>query len=128
MLPLPGTVPKPHSAASKGGALFAPTHPRRPRTISTRQGNILKRAPPPMPQKFHLTLLIHAHQPCGNFDSVLESCYQKSYLPFVELLEKHPHVHAALHYSGPLLQWFENNRPEYFVKLRDLVQRGQIEM
>jgi alpha-amylase len=81
-----------------------------------------------MPQKFHLTLLIHAHQPCGNFDSVLESCYQKSYLPFVELLEKHPHVHAALHYSGPLLQWFENNRPEYFVKLRDLVQRGQIEM
>jgi 4-alpha-glucanotransferase len=81
-----------------------------------------------MPPKFHLTLLIHAHQPCGNFDSVFASCYEKSYLPFVDLLEKHPSVHAALHYSGPLLQWFEKNRPEYFEKLRSLVQRGQIEM
>jgi alpha-amylase len=81
-----------------------------------------------MPPKFHLTLLIHAHQPCGNFDSVFASCYEKSYLPFVELLEKHPTIHAALHYSGPLLQWFEKNRPEYFEKLRALVQRGQIEM
>ena len=84
--------------------------------------------PPPTPAKFHLTLLIHAHQPCGNFGSVLESCYDKSYQPFVDLLEKHPQIHAALHYSGPLLQWLEKNRPEYFVKLRALVQRGQIEM
>jgi 4-alpha-glucanotransferase len=81
-----------------------------------------------MPAKFHLTLLIHAHQPCGNFGSVLESCYEKSYQPFLDLLEKHPLVHAALHYSGPLLLWLEKNRPEYFVKLRALVQRGQIEM
>ena len=84
--------------------------------------------PPPTPAKFHLTLLIHAHQPCGNFGSVLESCYEKSYQPFVDLLEKHPQIHAALHYSGPLLQWLEKNRPEYFTKLRSLVQRGQIEM
>jgi 4-alpha-glucanotransferase len=84
--------------------------------------------PPPTPAKFHLTLLIHAHQPCGNFGSVLESCYEKSYQPFVDLLEKHPQVHAALHYSGPLLLWLGKNRPEYFIKLRALVQRGQIEM
>jgi hypothetical protein len=84
--------------------------------------------PPPTPAKFHLTLLIHAHQPCGNFGSVLESCYEKSYQPFVDLLEKHPQIHAALHYSGPLLLWLEKNRPEYFVKLRALVQRGQVEM
>jgi hypothetical protein len=84
--------------------------------------------PPPISVKFHLTLLIHAHQPCGNFGSVLESCYEKSYLPFVELLEKHPQVHAALHYSGPLLLWLEKHRPEYFAKLRLLVDRGQIEM
>src|ERR1700690_4396374 len=84
--------------------------------------------PPPMPPKFHLTLLIHAHQPCGNFDHVFASCYEKSYQPFVDLLEKHPYIHAALHYSGPLLQWLEMNRPEYFTKLPSLVQRGQIEM
>src|SRR5271165_164108 len=84
--------------------------------------------PPSTSPKFHLTLLIHAHQPGGNFDSVFATCYEKSYQPFVDLLEKHSHIHAALHYSGPLLQWLEKNRPEYFVKLRELVQRGQIEM
>jgi 4-alpha-glucanotransferase len=84
--------------------------------------------PPPIPAKLHLTLLIHAHQPCGNFGSVFESCYKKSYLPFIELLEKHPSIHIAIHYSGPLLQWIEKNRPEYFTKLRAMVQRGQVEM
>jgi alpha-amylase len=78
--------------------------------------------------KFHLTLLIHAHQPGGNFDHVFANCYEKSYQPFVALLEKHPRIHAALHYSGPLLQWLEKNRPAYFDTLRSLVQRGQIEM
>jgi len=42
----------------------------------------------PMPQKFHLSLLIHAHQPCGNFEHVLEKAYDSSYLPFIEHLEK----------------------------------------
>src|SRR5881275_1194966 len=56
-----------------------------------------------MPQKFHLSLLIHAHQPCGNFEHVLEKAYDSSYLPFIEHLEKHPKVHLGLHYSGPLL-------------------------
>lgn len=81
-----------------------------------------------MPPKFHLSLLIHAHQPCGNFGSVLESCYQKSYLPFLELLEDHPAIHLALHYSGPLLLWIEENHAEYFVRLRALVESGQVEM
>jgi hypothetical protein len=81
-----------------------------------------------MPQKFHLVLVIHAHQPCGNFEHVLEKCYQNSYLPFVEALEKHPGVHMGLHYSGPLLTWIAANHPEYFVRLRTLVASGQIEM
>jgi 4-alpha-glucanotransferase len=81
-----------------------------------------------MPQNFHLALLIHAHQPCGNFEHVLEKAYETSYLPFVEQLEKHPGVHLGLHYSGPLLTWFEVNRPEYFVRLKKLVQAGQVEL
>jgi 4-alpha-glucanotransferase len=81
-----------------------------------------------MPQNFHLALLIHAHQPCGNFEHVLEKAYETSYLPFVEQLEKHPGVHLGLHYSGPLLTWFEEHRPEYFVRLRNLVQAGQVEL
>jgi len=80
-----------------------------------------------MPPKFHLALLIHAHQPCGNFEHVLEKAYDTSYLPFIEHLEEHPKVHLGLHYSGPLLTWIEKNRPEYFMRLRKLVQSGQVE-
>ena len=81
-----------------------------------------------MPPKFHLSLLIHAHQPIGNFEDVFEKCYQRSYLPFVQMLEKHPAVHMGLHYSGPLLVWIEKNHPEYFEQLRTLVSRRQVEM
>ena len=81
-----------------------------------------------MPQKFHLALLIHAHQPCGNFEHVLEKAYDTSYLPFIEHLEKHPGVHLGLHYSGPLLTWIEEHRPEYFARLKKLVQGGQVEL
>ena len=65
-----------------------------------------------MPQTFHLALLIHAHQPCGNFEHVFEKAYDDSYLPFLQQLEKHPGIHLGLHYSGPLLTWIEKNRPE----------------
>lgn len=78
--------------------------------------------------KFHLILLIHAHQPIGNFGKVLEEAYQKSYLPFVESLEKHPGVRLGLHYSGSLLEWFAQAHPEFFGRLRALVTRGQVEM
>ncbi|MGO9639917.1 MAG: alpha-amylase/4-alpha-glucanotransferase domain-containing protein [Candidatus Acidiferrales bacterium] len=78
--------------------------------------------------KFHLILVIHAHQPVGNFVEVLERTYQKSYLPFVECLEHHPNVRMGLHYSGPLLEWIEAAHPEYFAKLRGMMARGQIEL
>src|SRR5580704_2110395 len=82
----------------------------------------------PMSERFHLVLLIHAHQPVGNFGHVLEKAFKDSYLPFVELLEKHPGVHIGLHYSGPLLTWIEAHRPEYFIRLRALVDSGQVEL
>lgn len=81
-----------------------------------------------MPPKFQLVLLIHAHQPVGNFGHVLEQAYARCYLPFIEAMEKHPTVHAGLHYSGPLMSWIEENRSAYFERLRALVRRGQVEM
>jgi 4-alpha-glucanotransferase len=77
---------------------------------------------------FHLVLLIHGHQPVGNFDSVFEQIYQQSYLPFVEHLERHPAVRLGLHYSGCLLEWMEERHPEFLVQLRRLVARRQVEM
>jgi 4-alpha-glucanotransferase len=78
--------------------------------------------------KFQLVLLIHAHQPVGNFDKVLERAYAQSYLPFIETLERHPSIRIGLHYSGSLLEWLERTHPEFFVRVRGLVERGQVEV
>jgi hypothetical protein len=81
-----------------------------------------------VPPKLHLVLLVHAHQPVGNFDHVFEQSYARCYLPFVEVLERHPNVHVGLHYSGPLLTWIEQHHPEYLDSLRTMVGKGQVEM
>ena len=91
-------------------------------------GIIFTRTIVPMPENFHLVLMIHAHQPCGNFGNVFENAYKDCYLPFIELVEKHPRVHTGLHYSGPLLSWIETHRPEYFIRLKALVAAKQIEL
>ena len=78
--------------------------------------------------KFQLVLLLHAHQPVGNFPDVIERAYRDSYLPFIDVLEQHPAIRIGLHYSGPLLEWAEHAHPEYFEKLSALVERGQVEM
>jgi alpha-amylase len=78
--------------------------------------------------QFNLVLIVHAHQPAGNFEHVFEECYQTSYEAFLSLVEKHPGVRLGLHYSGPLLLWIEKNHPEYFKRLRKLACAGQIEL
>ena len=77
---------------------------------------------------FHLVLIIHAHQPAGNFEHVFEECFQHSYDAFLTLIEKHPGIRLAIHYSGPLLLWIEKHRPAYFERLRLLVASGQVEL
>jgi hypothetical protein len=78
--------------------------------------------------KFQFVLLIHAHQPVGNFDDVMERAYTQSYLPFVQVLSRHPLIRIGLHYTGSLLEWIERAHPEYFDMLRTLVKRGQVEI
>src|SRR5205085_1230160 len=46
----------------------------------------------------------------------------------VAALYRHPEVKATLHFSGPLLDWLEGNRPDVIGDLADLVKRGQIEL
>ena len=83
---------------------------------------------PPAAQPFHLVLIVHAHQPTGNFESVFESSYQNSYDRFLSLVEAHPGIRLAIHYSGPLFLWIEKNHPQYFDRLRTLVLSGQVEL
>ncbi|MGB9434250.1 MAG: alpha-amylase/4-alpha-glucanotransferase domain-containing protein [Candidatus Acidiferrum sp.] len=77
---------------------------------------------------FHVVLIVHAHQPSGNFEHVFEECYQNSYNAFLSLIEKHPKIRLALHYSGPLLLWIGKNHPEYLERLKTLVASGQVEL
>lgn len=71
---------------------------------------------------------IHFHQPVDNFDHVFKEAYEKSYRPFIDVLEKYPAIKVTLHYSGSLLEWIEANRPELLKRLADLVAKGQVEM
>ncbi len=75
-----------------------------------------------------LALAIHNHQPVGNFPDIFEAAYAQSYLPMLRALDRHPRVRLALHYSGPLLDWLEVSHPEFFSRLRGLVERRQIEL
>ena len=78
--------------------------------------------------KFNLVLLIHAHQPVGNFDDVMERTFERSYLPFLDCLARHPRVRMGLHYSGSLLEWLAEKHPEYLLQIRNLAAAGQIEV
>jgi alpha-amylase len=75
-----------------------------------------------------LCLAFHNHQPFGNFGEVFAQAYDDCYAPLLELLGKHPHARVALHHTGPLLEWLDQNRPRYLDDLRALVGRGQVEL
>lgn len=75
-----------------------------------------------------LILAIHCHQPVGNFNHVFETVYQKAYLPFIKVLEKHRDIKISLHYSGSLLNWFLERHPEIISKVKKLIQQEQVEM
>lgn len=79
-------------------------------------------------KKINLILGIHNHQPVGNFQSVFEEAHNRAYLPFIDLVEKYPAVKLALHYSGVLLDWLLEHRPEFIARLRKLAETGQVEM
>ena len=76
----------------------------------------------------HLCLVLHNHQPVGNFDGVFEQAYQDSYLPFLDVFEPYKDLRISLHTSGPLMQWLQTNHPDYLNRLAQLVEAGRIEI
>ena len=73
-------------------------------------------------------IVFHFHQPEGNHNFVLEDCFQKSYGPLVDNIYEFPDVKVTLHFSGNLLEWFIENKPEFIMKLKEMAKRGQIEI
>ncbi len=78
--------------------------------------------------KVQFIFAIHNHQPVGNFEFVAEEAYQKAYLPFISVLERHRSIKITLHYTGILYRFFEEHHPEFINTLRNLVTEGRAEI
>ncbi len=81
-----------------------------------------------MADRLRLALVFHQHQPAGNFPHVFQEVTERAYSPLVTALYRHPEIKATLHFSGPLLDWLEANRPDVIGDLSDLLRRGQVEL
>lgn len=79
-------------------------------------------------KKLKLVLGVHNGRPAGTPDEQFEHAYQYSYKPFLTILYKYPKVRTALHFSGVLLEWFEDKHPEYMMLINEMVKRRQVEL
>lgn len=75
-----------------------------------------------------LVLVLHDHQPVGNFDHVFEQAYQDAYKPFLDVFEPYTSLKFGLHTSGPLMEWLDQRHPEYLDRLAALVAAGRLEI
>lgn len=75
-----------------------------------------------------LLLGVHAHQPVGNFESVLDDAHVRCYGPFLRVLHEYPAFKFAIHISGWLLEYMLNKYPEDMALLKEMVAREQAEL
>ncbi len=81
-----------------------------------------------MRNKVYFAIGLHFHQPVGNFEKILERSYKDCYQPFLEVFAKFPDIKITFHFSGNLLDYFEQRHPEFLEKIKELVVKGQIEI
>jgi alpha-amylase len=70
---------------------------------------------------------LHCHQPPGHPDALIAEAYERAYRPLVETLLRFDAFPVVFHFSGPLLEWIQANRPEYLDMLRRRAGKGGIE-
>ncbi len=75
-----------------------------------------------------LLLGVHAHQPVGNFESVLDDAHVRCYGPFLRVLHQYPDFKFAIHLSGWLLEYMLKHFPEDMALLKEMVAREQAEL
>jgi 4-alpha-glucanotransferase len=73
-------------------------------------------------------LCLHNHQPVGNFDHIFKWAFDDCYNKTIEILKEYPEFRFAVHHSGPLLEWIKNNSPEYLYNLKEMIEKGQVEI
>ncbi|HEY8353453.1 MAG TPA: alpha-amylase/4-alpha-glucanotransferase domain-containing protein [Methylophilaceae bacterium] len=81
-----------------------------------------------MAKSVALLLGVHAHQPVGNFESVLRDAHARCYGPFLRVLHQYPEFRFSIHVSGWLLEYMVRHFPEDMTLLREMVAREQAEL
>lgn len=82
-----------------------------------------------MSSSIRLALVLHNHQPVGNFDAVIEQAYQESYKPFLDVFADYAGtLKLSLHTSGCLMEWLAVRHPEYLDRLAEYAAAGSIEI
>ncbi|HWS76584.1 MAG TPA: alpha-amylase/4-alpha-glucanotransferase domain-containing protein [Quisquiliibacterium sp.] len=71
---------------------------------------------------------VHAHQPVGNFPSVIDEAVDRCYRPFLETLSRYPEFRFALHLSGWLLGDLCERHPDVVGLIAGMVGTGQLEL
>lgn len=77
----------------------------------------------------YFLILIHNHQPVGNFKEVILNAFYKSYIPFLEKVLKYKNVKISLHTSGNLYEFMEEeNIKDYEDLIKELLKENRIEL
>jgi len=79
-------------------------------------------------KSINVVFAVHNHQPIGNFDTVFEEAYERSYKPFFEIFERYPAIKLTQHWTGTLLEWLLKKHPDFIERMRTMVHRGQLEL
>ena len=77
----------------------------------------------------YFLIMIHNHQPIGNFKDVFLKAFYNSYIPFLEKILKYKNINIALHTSGILFEFMEeNNMKDYEDIIKELLKENRIEL
>ena len=79
-------------------------------------------------KKTQFVMVVHGHQPVGNFDHVIERALERCYEPVLQAVERHEGIRLGLHLSGCLLEWLEDKHPGFVDRLGELVDGGRVEL
>jgi alpha-amylase len=81
-----------------------------------------------MTPHLRLALVVHNHQPVGNFDHVVEQAFYDSYQFLLDTFAPHKNLRLTLHWSGSLFDWLVERHPEYLAEVARLRDQGRVEL
>ncbi|MDR3167532.1 MAG: DUF1926 domain-containing protein [Treponema sp.] len=81
-----------------------------------------------MSRPLNIILGFYNHIPNGITDDEFETIYHTQLKPCITALNQHPGIQVVLHYSGVLLQRIYTAHREFFMLIKDLIARKQVEL